>query len=139
MKTTSIMKILREAKGYSQDYVGSILGIEQNTYSKLENGQIRLTADRIYKLAELYDVVPELFVSKELPIVNFNTGSFSKGIINTEKYNEQSPKSVAEILTLKDKIIEEKDKYITNLKEQLEEKKYEISFWRNLVSNQKQY
>jgi len=37
-------------------------------------------------------------------------------------------------LILKYKIIEEKDKYISDLKEQLEEKKYEISFWRELAS-----
>jgi len=40
-------------------------------------------------------------------------------------------------LILKYKIIEEKDKYIYDLKKQLEEKKHEISFWRDLASKKK--
>ena len=138
MNSTTTMRILRESKGYSQEYVGSVLGIEQNTYSKLESGQIRLTLDRICKLAELYEVSTDLLVSNELPIVNYNNGKFSKGIVNTENYVSQNPKELYEkILSLKDQFIEEKEKQILILKEELSEQKAEKDFWKKLVMKQK--
>ncbi len=132
-----VLRILREANGYSQQYVGSVLGIEQNTYSKLENGQIKLTADRIYKLAELYHVAPEVLISRELPIVNYNSGTFSKGNVSSLNFNESNERNTADIVSMKDKIIEEKEKQILYLKELLEEKKAEISFWKNFHLNEK--
>lgn len=57
MGRNDILKILREAKGYSQDYVGKKLGINQNTYSKVENGLIELTESRMQQLAALYCIV----------------------------------------------------------------------------------
>jgi transcriptional regulator with XRE-family HTH domain len=131
------MRILRESKGYSQQYVGSVLGIEQNTYSKLESGQIRLTLDRVAKLAKLYEVSTDLLVSSELPIVNYNNGKFSKGIVNTENYILHDPKELYEImLSLKDQLIEEKEKQILILKEKLSEQKAEKDSWKELVMKQ---
>lgn len=138
MNTTTTMRILRESKGYSQEYVGSMLGIEQNTYSKLESGQIRLTVDRISKLAKLYDVTPDLLVSNELPIVNYNNGKFSKGIVNNDNYDSQYSKELYEkMLLLKDQLIEEKEKQILILKEELTEQKAEKDFWKTFVRKQK--
>lgn len=138
MNTTSTMRILRESKGFSQEYVGSVLGIEQNTYSKLENGQIQLTLERITKLAKLYDVSAELLISSELPIVNYNNGKFSKGIVNHENNDYSYFKELYEkILSLKDKFLEEKEKQILNLKDELAEQKEEKDFWKKLVMKQK--
>lgn len=137
MNTTTTMRILRESKGYSQEYVGSVLGIEQNTYSKLESGQIRLTIDRISKLAELYDVSPDLLISSELPIVNYNNGKFSKGIVNNENHASYHSKELYEkMLSLKDLLIEEKEKQILILKERLSEQKAEIDSWKQLFMKQ---
>jgi len=137
MNTITTMRILRESKGYSQQYVGSVLGIEQNTYSKLESGQIRLTLDRVSKLAKLYEVSTDLLVSSELPIVNYNNGKFSKGIVNTENYISHNPKELYEkMLSLKDQLIEEKEKQILILKEKLSEQKAEKDSWKELVMKQ---
>ncbi len=138
MNTTQTMRILRESRGYSQEYVGSVLGIEQNTYSKLESGQIRLTVDRISKLAKLYEVTPDLLVSSDLPIVNYNNGKFSKGIVNTENHDSQHSKELYEkMLLLKEQLIEEKEKQILILKEELSEQKAEKDFWKTIVMKQK--
>lgn len=137
MNTTTTMRILRESKGYSQEYVGSVLGIEQNTYSKLESGQIRLTLERICKLAELYEVSADLLVSSELPIVNYNNGKFSKGIVNNENGASNYSKELYEkMLSLKDQLIEEKEKQILILKENLSEQKAEKDSWRELFMKQ---
>ena len=125
MQEIKIMRILREANGYSQEYVASQLEIEQNTYSKLESGQIKLTVDRMKKLSKLYSVTPDFFLTEDLPIVNYNSGKYSKGIVNTEIYNEGSdlkfPKSVFnKLLDEKEKVIIEKNKQIEYLKKEIQ-------------------
>lgn len=58
MNEYRIMKILRESRNFSQEYIAGKLGINQNAYSKLENGKVKITLERIRQLAEIYDVKP---------------------------------------------------------------------------------
>lgn len=51
-----ILKKLRLHHNYTQEYVASVLDINQNSYCKLELGQTHLTLDRIKKLADLYNI-----------------------------------------------------------------------------------
>jgi len=132
------MRILRESRGYSQEYVGSVLGIEQNTYSKLENGQIKLTSDRLCKLAALYGVPPDMLISNELPIVNYNNGKFSKGIVNNENCEPQHCNEFYErLLLLKDQVIEEKERQIFILTKALENNEKENNFWKDFYLQRK--
>jgi len=124
MNENKIMRVLREANGYTQEYIASELGINQNTYSKLESGQTRLTVDRVKKLAELYKVNPEYFFSEELPIITYNNGPNShsnSGVI--ENYNDQGDERIKDLfqqlLGEKDRIIEEKNETILLLKSEL--------------------
>lgn len=50
------LKKLRLHHNYTQEYVASVLDINQNSYCKLELGQTHLTLDRIKKLADLYNI-----------------------------------------------------------------------------------
>ncbi len=113
------MKILRELNNYTQEYVASFLGINQNSYYRLESGQTRLTVDRMKKLSELYDVEPEIFLSNAASIVHYNKGigsNSNSGYIQTYKngISEEQKK-------LYEKIIAEKDTQIILLNEQLKE------------------
>ena len=47
------IKKLRELRGYDQKYLAGQLGLQQNTYSKIENGQIRLTIERVSEIANI--------------------------------------------------------------------------------------
>jgi transcriptional regulator with XRE-family HTH domain len=52
---TSTLKILREVNNYTQEFVAEdILGISQNTYSRLEQNPNKITAEQAQKLSELY-------------------------------------------------------------------------------------
>lgn len=120
MNGNKAMRMLRETNGYTQEYVGSVLGIEQNTYSKLENGQIKLTVDRVKKLGELYNVDPEYLFSDELQIINNNSGegskSYTSNTFNNENYIEGNESTLK---SLYDKLIQEKDEQIKILREEL--------------------
>ncbi|GAB7257665.1 helix-turn-helix transcriptional regulator [uncultured Polaribacter sp.] len=52
----SKIKLLRNKKEYSQEYVGDRLGIGQVAYHKLENGKTSLKIDVLLKLAVILEV-----------------------------------------------------------------------------------
>ena len=56
------IKELRKRRGYSQEQLAEMLGIAQNTLSKIELGENFLTADTLEKLINALEVSPtELF------------------------------------------------------------------------------
>lgn len=50
------IRIIRERKGYTQDYLAAKLEISQNAYSKIELGQISLTVERLFKIAMVLEM-----------------------------------------------------------------------------------
>ena len=79
MNANKIMRILRETNGYTEEYIASELGVNQETYSQLEAGQMRLTIDNLVKLTTLYSIDPECFLWKDAHVVNYNIGANSHG------------------------------------------------------------
>lgn len=57
---------LREAAGLSQAQVAAKLGIRQPSYAAWERESPALKPDRLAKLAEIFEISPEDFFSKEL-------------------------------------------------------------------------
>jgi transcriptional regulator with XRE-family HTH domain len=86
VKAQKIMRILRESRDYSQEYVANVLNINQKTYSNLESGKTKMTLERIQQLADFYHVKPDYFLSEELPVINYNNGPNSHGGVY-ETYN----------------------------------------------------
>ena len=77
MPTT--LKLLRELNDYTQDFVAEeVLGISQNTYSRLEREPSRLSAEQAQKLSELYKVGIATLLSEATPIVTFESKSISE-------------------------------------------------------------
>lgn len=124
-KPQKIMRILRESKEYSQEYVANVLNINQKTYSSIESGKSKLTVERINQLADLYHVKPDYFLSEELPVINFNnTGAKSNsnsGYIHTYVNDKDSHDTFYErLLAEKELLIKEKESQISILKEMIE-------------------
>jgi transcriptional regulator with XRE-family HTH domain len=70
---TDNLRILRELNNYAQDYIAEVLGISQNTYSRLEKEPGRISADQARKLARLYKVSLEELLSEEKPVISFGS------------------------------------------------------------------
>lgn len=120
---------LRDRSGYSQEYVASVLGVAQNTYSKIESGQSPLTIERAKKLADLFEVEPEYFFSdQEIGVVNHNNGNDYKLIFNPETYIE-GQKEVYDLL------LEDKDNQISYLKEEVEKLRNQLNDIYKHISN----
>lgn len=128
MNENKVMRILRETNGYTQEYIASELGINQNTYSKLEAGQTRLTVERVRKLAEIYKVDPDYFFSKDVSVINYNTGEHSHGgPIHTYNSCDSTVKKLYE------QILYEKEEKLKLLQSELEHKRQEIEKLVSLV------
>lgn len=54
-KVASRIRRLRETKGYSQEYIAAKLNIPQNTYSRLENGDTKISLDRLFSLSDILE------------------------------------------------------------------------------------
>lgn len=113
-----IMRILRESKDYSQEYVADVLNINQKTYSSLESGKSKITVERINQLADLYHVKPDYFLSEELPVINYNTGPNSHGG-NFKTYNNNTGE-IDFIKLVYEKMLQEKNQTILSLENQIE-------------------
>ena len=53
------IELIREAKMLSRDTVAKKLGINVSNYGKIERGEVSLTIERLYKLADIFKMLPE--------------------------------------------------------------------------------
>ena len=65
------IRMIRELRGFSQEDVADALGIKQNSYSKIETNQTKLTAEMLQKIAIHFGVSPVDIISQQPAIVNF--------------------------------------------------------------------
>ncbi|MBX2925431.1 MAG: helix-turn-helix transcriptional regulator [Chitinophagaceae bacterium] len=87
---TTTLKILREVNGYTQESIAEVLGISQNTYSRLERDPKSLNAEQAQKLSEFYNVSIGDLLSEVAPIITFqqitnsnNTNSANGGYFHS--------------------------------------------------------
>ena len=72
------IKKYRELRDFSQEYVADSLGISQTAYSKIESDQTKLSARRLSKLAEIFQISESDFFESDRS-VNFNDNSVNYG------------------------------------------------------------
>lgn len=106
---------IRELKGYTQDFMASKMNISQRAYSKIENNNIKLDWDRIVLISKLLEVDPMNLVTFDDNLIFNNCSQSGK----FEIFNNHFP-------------LELKQSY----EQRIEELKTEITFLRNLLSNQ---
>jgi DNA-binding XRE family transcriptional regulator len=71
------LKKLREEKGYTQEFVAQKLGINQNTYSRLENGIYKkeLTISLGSKISDLFNIPLSSIRNYEEELASINKGA----------------------------------------------------------------
>jgi len=105
------IRFIRETRGLSQENVAHQLGIAQNSYSKIERNETKLTADMLQKIATVLDVSPMDIITNQPAIVNFQP---NQGTQQSFGYVENVVLSQKELY---DKIIASKDEEIAHLKQ----------------------
>ena len=66
------LRLLREFRNYSQEYIAEKLGITQHAYSRIENNQTKLTAERLERLAAILNIPPLELLSDKEPVIYFS-------------------------------------------------------------------
>ena len=67
-KIGSIIRSHRESRGYSQDYVATMLGICQSAYANIESGRVKLKFERLMQIAEVLNIDVHQLISNDAKI-----------------------------------------------------------------------
>jgi transcriptional regulator with XRE-family HTH domain len=92
MEVFEKVRFFREAKKMSQEFVSTILDIEQSQYSRRESGQIPFSIVELEKLSDVFDVeISEFFKEKTIIFTSNNQsgGSFGQYVSVPDKLIEQ--------------------------------------------------
>lgn len=73
------LRKIRREQSLSQVVVAQALGIQTTTYSKLERGIIQLTVERLYELADVFDLSPAALLSYDRPVSAASSVASSAG------------------------------------------------------------
>jgi len=87
---------IRESKNYKQEYLADKLGISITAYSKMENGETKLTTDKLEKLAEIYGTDVEGILKFD-PSTNFNVHHSPKSAIGINAVYHENEKLVDQL------------------------------------------
>jgi len=100
------LKKLRKAKNMSQEVIADYLNISQSAYARMERGESTSWATLFNKICALFEIKPEILVSKnEEELKNYERESDSVEIVNqlSEKIIEQYEARIKELKkTIKD-------------------------------------
>lgn len=109
------IRMIRELRNFSQEYVAENLGIKQNSYSKIENNQTKLTAEMLQKISVFFGVSPMDIINQQPAIVNFQANQGTQQAIGHIETFVSTQKELFE------KIISSKDSEIIRLIKQVED------------------
>jgi transcriptional regulator with XRE-family HTH domain len=112
MDISTKIKLLREDKKISQDYISHQLGLSQSQYSRRENGEVKFVAEEIGKLAKILEVSVSHIYGEETNTFTLHTqngGNFGQYIRESERLIEQYEMR-----------LKEKDDTISFLKDQID-------------------
>jgi len=129
MVTEAKIRLLRDNRNWSQEYVAEAMGMSQPAYSKLESGQTKLTIERAAQLAKIFDVEPEHFFSTDATFVHYGK-DHSYGPIQHNSNHASDDKYGA----LYEKILHEKDQRIEQYEQEVQFLKKELALVNGQIS-----
>jgi|SRR5690606_2923839 len=111
---------IRQARGYSQDYVSSLLEMAQNTYSKIERDEYKkLDEDLLEKIAKVLGVSTDDIKSPTPIIMNFHDSPQSGQYTTNYQTDDKVIDALLEQLSKKDEQIARNNEVIKSLMSRL--------------------
>ncbi|HEY9004719.1 MAG TPA: helix-turn-helix transcriptional regulator [Ohtaekwangia sp.] len=87
---SNLLVLLRKSHKFEKDQVAAQLDLSIEEYDQLESGQFKLNPQQAELLSELYNIEPRHLLADNTPVVNYNIGTYSRGITNVQNYFEGS-------------------------------------------------
>ena len=112
MKIGQKIKMLREVKNYTQEYMADKIGLAQSNYSKIERDETDITLTRLQKISEVLGVNTDDLINLSEPCIFNNNYGELKGT-QSGNYVEY-PTELIDLYKDKIKLLEEKIKYLEN-------------------------
>lgn len=91
------LRILREIRGYSQEYMSQALCITQSAYSKIERGEVKIDMSRLEKIAKVLKLETFDLIDGSYTINIYPQGSIAREDIEIKNDHENSNLKVYEI------------------------------------------
>ena len=110
------LRLLREFRNYSQEYIAEKLGITQHAYSRIENNQTRLTAERLEKLAAILNIPPLELLSDKEPVIHFSDTPVSHAATGKDDHWKEMMESTRQLYG---QVICSKDEKIAHLENEI--------------------
>ncbi|MCC5916077.1 MAG: helix-turn-helix transcriptional regulator [Cryomorphaceae bacterium] len=80
------IKVSREKKGLSQEYMASVLDVSQPTYARMENGKQRIEGAQLYKIAQELEEKIESFIDEAKTVYQQGDHEFKDNSVNQNIY-----------------------------------------------------
>lgn len=115
------IKIMREAQGFSQEYVASKLNLSQQAYSNLEKNPDNVSVKRMKELSEILSVPLTSIIGEEDTYIQQNfqqQGGQARTVMNVQS---------------NDNINEVYERYIKDLKDDIQNLRSQIEFMQGLI------
>jgi transcriptional regulator with XRE-family HTH domain len=110
------IRMVRNMRGLTQEVVAETLGVKQNTYSKYENNQSKISDEQLKSLAKILGVSEDDLKTPGPVVMNFHESDNSGYHNNSTFYqNQDILKQFSIQLGEKDRQLLEKDKQIEKL------------------------
>lgn len=110
------LRLLREFRNYSQEYIAEKLGITQNAYSRIENNQTKVTIERLERLAVILNIPPLELLSDKEPVIQFSEPSSHQPPSLREEHWKEMIESTRELYG---QVICSKDEKIAHLENEI--------------------
>jgi transcriptional regulator with XRE-family HTH domain len=83
-KVSNNIRLLREMMNLTREQMASDINMSLSGYGKMERGEVDITVSRLYEIADVLGVSPEV-------ILNFDPGAMIKEMNHTTKEKSPSP------------------------------------------------
>ena len=113
------IKNIRELKNFTQEYMADKLEISQAAYSKLEKGDLKISQDKLNKIAEILDVNLEDIKDFDNKRILNNYNSIKENNSNITYSNQDIiliRKLYEDKINLLEKLVQKQEEEIKNLK-----------------------
>ena len=110
------LRLIREFRNYSQEYVAEKLGITQHAYSRIENNQTKLSTERLERLAAILNIPPLELLSDKEPVIHFMEASPPASPVAKEDHWKEMIESTRQLYG---QVICSKDEKIAHLENEI--------------------
>ncbi|GAB4206070.1 MAG: helix-turn-helix transcriptional regulator [Bacteroidia bacterium] len=113
---------IRSARGFSQEYMATKLGVSQKHYSRIERGAVDISWSMICKIADALEVKIHHLIGMEEMLIFHNINQPG----NDGHFYAYNATEIDQLIKLYERIISEKDTLISKLEHLLKDKDYLI-------------